>query len=254
MFVLGWLGFWFLLYTRSRQAKRPSQCQMAEHTLRLPWVLRAGQCPDTGCLARRSAGLVRYPRGSHSRTDNALFEPPRHPATTGQRPPPLRPLISPQASLGGGSIISMAVADSRHKPPHQHAASHARYATGLTGAGVEQTFAKEAASRRRRPTALSRRGPRSSARQKTRAARPEGPPQVLLSRWASPMRPTGGPCKLDLRPPLAGIPLGKRGRGANTPAPGTRAGEGQAPCATLECCVGSSKGHGRGAGRGKMIK
>jgi len=59
--VLGWLGFWFLLYTRFRQAKRPSQCQMAEHTLRLPWVLRAGQCPDTGCLARRSAELVRYP-------------------------------------------------------------------------------------------------------------------------------------------------------------------------------------------------
>lgn len=132
LFVLGWLGFWFLLYTRSRQAKRPSQCQMAEHTLRLPWVLRAEQCPDTGCLARRSAGLVRYPRGSRSRTNNALFEPPRHPATTGQRPPPLRPLISPQASLGGESIISMAVADSRHKPPHQHAASHARYATGLT--------------------------------------------------------------------------------------------------------------------------
>ena len=144
----GWVSGFFYIATRSRQAKRPSQCQMAEQTLRLPWVLRAGQCPDTGCLARRSAGLVRYPRGSHSRTDNALFEPPRHPATTRQRtassditappwfspypPPPLRPLISPQASLGGESIISMAVADSRHKPPHQHAASHARYATGLT--------------------------------------------------------------------------------------------------------------------------
>ena len=79
-------------------------------------------------LGRTSAVSQRKPLQDQQRP----FRAPSPPSYNGTKTPPLRPLISPQASLGGGSIISMAVADSRHKPPHQHAASHARYATGLT--------------------------------------------------------------------------------------------------------------------------
>ena len=147
MFVLGWLGFWFLLYTRSTgQAAVPvpdggahpaaalgASCwSVPRHRLLGPPLGRTSTVSQRKPLQDRQRPFRAPSPPSYNDTKNGLF---RHNSAAMVQPlppPPLRPLISPQASLGGESIISMAVADSRHKPPHQHAASHARYATGLT--------------------------------------------------------------------------------------------------------------------------